>query len=259
MVTFAEHCFVHLKVPPNPDLVCCFDGLQQAVPGLRIGSQPDWQKANSVPGILYPGQDRFFWEPMPLPETCTVGPFAHSTKEWQLMFHLCRPIERDVLNVRLYLKRHMKSLTGENWSYNLWWFDRAPLLSEKALKEPNIPINLMECICPLRMTTFVHAHKPEFSFDLKLMAGPAANVFYVRKNDKDVMTQLAVEDSDGTIVLQREGSIRDLSQRCDLEACQKLAVPRTIKSNASGLVIKAKIDTGPWSGLVCMQETHLLL
>jgi len=251
-VTDSSNAFLVLKASPNPDILCRFSRLNDDLPRLWLGSveQSDVDETEGMAGTRQ-GAGRFLWEAVSLPPCCTHAPFNRGDGNWRLMFHLWRPRETGVLQSRVYLVRSMTDPSRRQWRYWMWWPEVALGISTKAL-EFTVPVNLNSCLRPLLMTTCIHAHRPEFAFDLRLNAGPAT-IYSIRVAEQEVEAQLRVQQGEA-VLAEKRGSIRNLSIHCDLSACFR--VVKEAGPQAGNLLICGEVDTGPWSGMVRMSEEH---
>ena len=250
----AERCYLLLMAPPNPETLLCVEGLTDGVPRLKFASSREG--LNSAREILGNPQGlRFHWEPFALPETFTLAPFDRNSGEWQMMLHLCRPRETGILSLRLYLKRFCRDQSGALWHYMMAFTDQAPAIkfvTDEGL-QPLPGLRLANCLAPARLTTYIHATRPGLDFDLRLRSGDAWAA-YVQRDGKDVTAEVSVSDADGKTLLQHSGTLRDLSVRCDGVACQ-IVPPRSLSvAEGQQLTVRGSINTGPWSGLVTLND-----
>ena len=250
----ATEGYLVLKNPPNPDILCRFSALEEDRPLLDLSLLDGTQSISAGEGPPQgdlQGPHRFLWERVFLPPFCTQPPFACDVEQWRLMFHLWRPKEMGVLQARVYLIRQMLDEQERTWEYFMS-FDEVVLRTNLEIMGVG-PITLNAALAPMRFYTFVHSQAPSFDFDIRLMAGPA-NVIAVKCGDHQVKGDLSVAKK-GVSLLEKTDELRDLSFRCDLAACH--SVDRNIERSSDEILdVTAEIDTGPWSGIVRMNEAH---
>ena len=253
MTMASDSGFVILRARPNPDAVCRFSGLSDEAPRLWVGPMTESEAHDGAgeAGVRQ-GAGRFIWESVPLPACWTEPPLRTGSGEWRLMFHLWRPQETGLLQCRVYLVRTMSDLRERQWRYYLWWPDVALGTTPKA-RDFMLPVNLNACLRPLLLTTHVHAHRPQFAFDLRLHAGPPI-VYAIKASEQDIEARVMVQRGDA-VLFDRTAGLRDLSIGCDLEPC--ISLDEGVSSTGDRLLITGDVDTGPWSGTIRISEEHM--